>query len=85
MCITYVYNLYILYTDKFCIISYCIIIVMYNYVTLIYLCIFKRVYGSIYMYRIIHMQVHREIELYSLFVLFSFTFCVAIYCIPTSS
>ena len=29
------------------------------------------------MYRIIYMQVHVKIELYSLFVLFSFTFCVA--------
>ena len=57
---------------------------MYNYVTLIYLCIFKHVYGSICMYKIIYMQ-HVEIELYSLFVLFSFTFCVAIYCIPISS
>ena len=45
------------------------------YVTLIYLCIFKHVYGSIYMYRIIYMQVHVEIELYSLFVLFSFFLC----------
>ena len=53
--------------------------------TLIYLCIFKHVYGSIYMYRIIYMQVHVEIELYSLFVLFSLTLCVAIYYIPISS
>ena len=30
------------------------------------------------MYRIIYMQVHIEVELYSLFVLFSFTFCVAL-------
>ena len=49
------------------------------YVTLIYLCIFKHVNGSIYMYRIIYMQVYIEVELYSLIVLFTFTFCVAIY------
>ena len=29
--------------------------------------------------------IYIEIELYSLFVLFCFTFCVAIYCIPISS
>ena len=44
-------------------------------------------YGSMYMYRIIYIQVglHIEIELYSLFVLFCFTFCVVIYCIPIFS
>ena len=55
------------------------------YVSLIYLCIFQHVYSSIYMYRIIYIQVQIEIELYSLFVSFSFTFCVAIYCILISS
>ena len=74
-----------LYTDKYCNISYCAHYYSNVNVTLIYMWIFKHVYGSIYMYRIVYMQVHIEIELYSLFVSFSFTFCVAIYCIPISS
>ena len=36
-------------------------------------------------FTIIYIQVHIEIELYALFVLFAYTFCVAISCIPISS